>query len=65
MGNTFSGLCPLSPGFHPGSSHTRDAPINQYEIHWSVNITQQKKFTHSRIEEIKFIATKWKQKKII
>ena len=22
----------LSPGFHPGSSHTRDAPITQYEI---------------------------------
>ena len=22
----------LSPGFHPGSTHTRDVPINQYEI---------------------------------
>ncbi len=22
----------LSPGFHPGSSHTRDVPITQYEI---------------------------------
>jgi len=22
----------FSPGFHPGSSHTRDALINQYEI---------------------------------
>ena len=22
----------FSPGFHPGSAHTRDVPINQYEI---------------------------------
>ena len=22
----------FSPGFHPGSVHTRDVPINQYEI---------------------------------
>lgn len=30
-----------------------------FEVHWSVNITQRKKFTHPCIEEIKFIDTKW------
>lgn len=33
-----------------------------FKIHWSVNITQRKKFTHPRIEEIKFIDTIWEQK---
>ena len=33
-----------------------------FEVHWSVNITPKKKFTHPHIEEIKFIDTKWEQK---
>ena len=31
----------------------------RFEIHWSVNITQRKNFTHPRINEIKFIALQW------
>jgi hypothetical protein len=31
----------------------------RFEIHWSVNITQRKNFTHPRIEEIKFVALQW------
>ena len=30
-----------------------------FEVHWSVNITPKKKFTHPRIKEIKFLVTKW------
>jgi predicted nucleic acid-binding protein len=32
-----------------------------YEIHWSVNITQTKKLTKPKIENIQFIVTKWNE----
>jgi len=54
-----SGLLPPTPKMNKIDVATGQS---RFEIHWSVNITQRKKFTHPRIEEIKFIDTKWEQK---
>jgi hypothetical protein len=32
---------------------------SRFEVHWSVNITQNKKLTVPRIDKIQFLMTKW------
>ena len=34
---------------------------SNFEIYWSINVTQNKKLTSPRIDEIKFVETKWSE----
>ena len=34
---------------------------SEFEVHWSVNITQRRKLSSPRLEKFQFISNKWKE----
>ncbi|MGD2095628.1 MAG: hypothetical protein PVH77_11525, partial [Phycisphaerales bacterium] len=60
-----SALLSALSGVQPETPKVKKVDIatgqSKFEIHWSVNFTQNKKLNYPRIEEIKFVSTKWEE----